>query len=106
MGISAGIMAIATLAGSVYSASEQRKATAKASDRQQQAEMNARKTAAEQKPMEESATLLTDTGSKTSALGSLGLLIDPTAKTSRTLLNTSGSAGLSTSSTNGLGFGS
>jgi len=106
MGVPMAIMGILSLAGSVYSASEQRKATTKTSDTQQQAALDARKIAAEQKPLEESATLVTDTGIGTNALGSLGLLVDPNKRTSVSSLGTSGGAGLNiTGSTAGLGFG-
>lgn len=84
----------------------QRKAEKEAMEKQQLAEMQARKIAASKKPMEETATLGIDTGDKTSALGSLGLLIEPDKNKKPKGLGTSGSTGLSTTgSTAGLGFG-
>lgn len=49
-------LAVAAI-GTTYSAIEQKKAQKKSMDAQMQAELNARRIAAEQKPMEESAKL-------------------------------------------------
>ena len=87
----------------------QKEAQKKAIAAQQQADMEARRIAASQKPMEESATLLTDTGIGENTLGSLGLMVDPTApkKKQTTGLSTSTSTtGLATSTSTSLGFGS
>ena len=66
------------LGASVYSANEQKKAQRKASNMQEQQALEARKIAAEQKPMEESATLQTDMGG--GVLGNLGLSVEPLQK--------------------------
>lgn len=92
--------AILGLASSAYSAVESKKSAKKAIDAQNAADMEARRIAASQKPMEESATLLTDTGDIGSTLGTLGLMT--TADTSTRKKTT----GLGTSSTPvGLGIG-
>lgn len=86
----------------------QKEAQKKATAAQQQADMEARRIAASQKPMEESATLLTDTGIGENTLGSLGLMVDPTApkKKQTTGLSATGSTGLSATASTSLGFGS
>ena len=94
-----------------FGAYGQKEAQKKATAAQQQADMEARRIAASQKPMEESATLLTDTwiGENTlGSLGSLGLMVDPTApkKKQTAGLSTTGSTGLSTTASTSLGFGS
>lgn len=104
--VTATVIAVGMIGGSMYSANEQRKATRDASNAQQRAAMDARRIAAEQKPMEEKATLGIDTGGQTSALGSLGLLIEPDKAKRPTGLNVSGKSGLGASTTSGLGFGS
>lgn len=106
MAVSATIMAVGTIGASMYSAQQQSKAQKAATSAQQEAEMNARRIAAGQKPMEEKATLGIDTGGQTSALGSLGLLIEPDKAKKPKGLGTSGSTGLSSGTTSGLGFGS
>lgn len=84
---------------------QQQKAQERALNAQQRAEMDARRIAASKKPMEESATLGMDTGGQISALGSLGLLIEPDKAKKPKGLGTSGSTGLSTiGTTAGLGF--
>lgn len=86
-------------------ATGQRKAQKEAAEAQKQADLRARRIAAEQKPMEETATLGMDTGARASALGSLGLLIEPDKAKKPKGLGTSGSTGLSTTGTTaGLGF--
>lgn len=102
------VMAVATIGSSMYSAQQQRKATRDASASQRNAEMEARRIAAGQKPMEEKATLGMDTGGETSALGSLGLMIEPDKQKRLKMggLGTAGTTGLSSTSTSGLGFGS
>lgn len=90
--------AIASLAGSIYSAEKQRDAQKDAQNAQRQAELEARRIAAEKKPMEETATLKTDTGISSNTLGSLGLMIEPTEK------RKTSSLGVSPASS-GLGFG-
>jgi len=78
----------------------QKEAAKKAQRAQEAADMEARRIAASQKPMEESATLLTDTGDIGSTLGTLGLMT--TADTSTRKKTT----GLGTSSAPvGLGIG-
>lgn len=86
----------------------QKEAQKKATAAQQQADMEARRIAASQKPMEESATLLTDTGIGENTLGSLGLMVEPTTpkKKQTTGLSTTGSTGLATTASTSLGFGS
>lgn len=102
MGIEAAIIGAAVLGvgSSVYSAQQQNKATKAASDAQRNAEMEARRIAAEKKPMEERATLKTnalDTG--VDPLTSLNLLVDPMQRPKKP-------TGLGTSmSSTGLGFG-
>lgn len=92
--------AVLGLASSAYSAIEAKKSAKKALEAQNAADMEARRIAAEQKPMEESATLLTDTGDIGSTLGALGLMT--TADTSTRTKTT----GLGTSTTPiGLGIG-
>lgn len=88
-------------------ASGQRKAQKEAAAKQEEADFRARKIAAEQKPMEETATLGMAMGDKGSALGSLGLLIEPDKAKKPKGLGTSGApTGLSgTGGTAGLGFG-
>lgn len=61
-----------------------------------QQDLEARRIAASAKPMEEQATLLT-AGSKGSVLGNLGLMVEPTKKSTTSL------GGISST---GLGFGS
>ena len=87
---------------------QQNQAAHKAEKAQRDAEMESRRIAASQKPMEESATLLTDTGMGENTLGSLGLMVDPTApkKKQTTGLSSSGSTGLATTASTSLGFGS
>ena len=87
---------------------QQRDAAKKAEEAQRNAELEARRIAASQKPMEESATLLIDTGIGENTLGSLGLMVDPTApkKKQTAGLSTTGSTGLSTTASTSLGFGS
>lgn len=76
----------------------QTKAQEEAAAAQRKAELEARRIAAEKKPMEETATLKTDTGVSSNALGSLGLMIEPTEK------RKTSSLGVSPTSS-GLGFG-
>lgn len=89
-----------------FGALGQRKAAKEAAAAQEKAAMEARKIAASQKPMEESATLLLNTGVEDNTLGSLGLMIDPTKKKPAPSLSTSGTIGLSSTGTTTLGFGS
>lgn len=86
----------------------QKEAQKDATRAQQQADMEARRIAASQKPMEEAATTLVDTGVTGNTLGALGLMVDPTTpkKKATTGLGTTGSTGLSTTTTTSLGFGS
>lgn len=92
--------AILGVASSTYSAIESKKSAKKARNAQEAADLEARRIAASQKPMEESATLLTDTGDIGSTLGTLGLMT--TADTSTRKKTT----GLGTSSAPiGLGIG-
>lgn len=86
-------------ASSAYSAQEQKKAQKKSANLQQQQAMEARRIAAEQKPMEEAATLQTNT--EGSVLGNLGLAIDADYSKKKP----SSLGGVSTT-TSGLGFGS
>ena len=89
-----GTALVVSAAIGAYSSNEQKKAQKKAANMQEQQALEARKIAAEQKPMEESATLQTDMGG--GVLGNLGLAIEPTAK----------KPSLGGTSTNvGLGFG-
>ena len=83
-----------------YQPKAQAKAQKDAINAQNAADMEARRIAASQKPMEESATLLTDTGDIGSTLGTLGLMT--TADTATRKKTT----GLGTSSAPiGLGIG-
>ena len=92
--------AVLGLASSAYSAIEAKKSAKKALSAQNAADMEARRIAAEQKPMEESATLLTDTGDMASTLGTLGLMTQADTTTRKK------TAGLGTSSAPvGLGIG-
>lgn len=82
-----------------FGAYGQKEAAKKAADAQRKAEMEARRIAAEKKPMEESATTLVDTGVFGADTSSLGLTVEPTeAKKKMTGLGTA-------SATTGLGFG-
>ena len=97
MGVTAAVVAGLGMAG--YSAVEQKKAAKDAASAQARAEMEARRIAAEKKPMEESATTLVDTGVFGTDTSSLGLTVEPTeAKKKVTGLGTAGA-------TTGLGFG-
>lgn len=101
MGIEVAALALGGLAlgSSVYSAQQQKKASQRASDAQQRAEMEARRIAAEKKPMEESATLKTNAvGRGVDPLTSLNLLVDPMQRPKKTGLGTP-------MSSTGLGFG-
>lgn len=93
--------AILGLGTSVYSAQQQKKATGRAASAQQQAEMDARRIAAEKKPMEESATLKTNAlDAGVDPVTSLNLLVDPMQRPKKP-------TGLgSQMSSTGLGFGS
>lgn len=85
-----------------FGAYGQQEAQKEAQRAQQRAEMEARRIAAEKKPMEETATLLSPTAESASALTSLNLITeaDPTKRKRSTV-----GLGTSTSSI-GLGFGS
>lgn len=74
-----------------YQPKAQADAQKKATAAQNAADMEARRIAASQKPMEESATLLTDTGDMASTLGTLGLMTqaDTTTRKKTTGLGTS-----------------
>lgn len=80
---------------------QQEKAIKSASDAQQRAEMNARRIAAEKKPMEESATVKTNAlDAGVDPVTSLNLLVDPMQRPKKP-------TGLGTQmSSTGLGFGS
>lgn len=78
MGTALVVASVIGAGSAAYGASEQRKAARKAANMQEQQALEARKIAAEQKPMEEAATLQTDMGG--GVLGNLGLAIEPTAK--------------------------
>lgn len=94
------IIAGAALGLTAFSVQQQKKATKDASEAQRKAEMEARRIAAEKKPMEETATLLSPTDEPVSALTSLNLLVDPTTPRPKK------TTGLGTSmSSTGLGFG-
>lgn len=92
-------LAVVAIGSTAYSAEQQKKATKKASNLQQQQAMEARRIAAEQKPMEEAATLQTNT--EGSVLGNLGLSVeaDYSKKKPSALGGVSGTS-------SGLGFGS
>lgn len=91
------ILAGVAIAGGLYSATEQKKSAKAAQQQQEKAEMSARKMAAEQKPLEEAATLQTDIGG--SVLGNLGLSVEADMSKKKT-------SALGGTSTNvGLGFG-
>lgn len=79
----------------------QQDAQKRAQEAQMQAELQARRIAAQKKPMEETATLLTP-ATQDNALGSLGLLIEPDAAKRKSKTTGLGS----TSAPVGLGFGS
>lgn len=81
-----------------FGAYGQQQAQKDAQDAQRRAEMEARRIAAEKKPMEETATMLTPTDT-INPLDSLGLIVeaDPTKRKRST--------GLGTAVTTGLGFG-
>jgi hypothetical protein len=93
---------------SIYSGIEQSKAQKDASAAQQRAEMEARRIAASQKPLEESATLGLNTGMD-DTLTSLGLMTTPEEeklKSRRTGLGGTTATGLGSSAISGtLGFG-
>jgi len=92
-----------------YGPKDQQKAQKAAADAQQASDMNARRLVASQKPLEESATLSMNTGVADSALGALGLIVNPDlAKRKKPqvgLGSTQGSTGLGATVTNSLGFG-
>jgi len=94
---------------SIYSAQQQKKASAKASDAAQRAEMEARRIAASGKPMEESATLDMNTGTADTTLGSLGLIVNPDLEKRKKAVAGLGTAptgtGLGSAVTSSLGFG-
>jgi len=92
---------IVTLGG--YS---QEKAQRDAMNAQQAADMEARRIAASQKPMEETATLEIG-GVDSNPLDSLGLVVNPDIEKKKKPvgLGTSGTTGLRTSVTGSLGFG-
>lgn len=102
MGIEIAALALGGLAlgSSVVSAQQQKKATQRASDAQRNAEMEARRIAAEKKPMEETATLKTNAlDAGVDPVTSLNLLVDPMQRPKKP-------TGLGTSmSSTGLGFG-
>ncbi len=78
----------------------QKEAAKKADEAQRRAEMEARRIAAEKKPMEETATTLIDTGVVGADTSSLGLTIAPNEPKKKIVgLGTTGT-------TTGLGFGS
>lgn len=84
-----------------FGAYGQQKAQKQASDAQKRAEMDARRIAAEKKPMEESATLKTNAlDAGVDPLTSLNLLVDPMQRPKKSI-----GLGAQMSST-GLGFGS
>lgn len=90
------VMALGALAlGSAY---QQNQAQKKAADAQNKAEMEARRIAAQKKPLEETATLTTAATDPTKALGSLNLLVEPGQRQSK-------GVGLGSLSTSVLGFG-
>lgn len=91
-------LAAAAIAGGLYSAERQRSAQKDAQNAQRQAEMEARRIASEKKPMEESATLKTNTGISSGTLDYLGLTIEPTEKKKTSSLGVS-------QTSSGLGFG-
>ena len=97
MAVSAAVAA--TIGAGLYSANEQKKSATKARDLQQSQALEARRLAAEQKPMEEAATLQTNT--EGSVLGNLGLSIEADYSKKKP----SGLGGVATTSS-GLGFGS
>ncbi len=93
-----GVMEIALGALMVGSTVQQQRAQNKAADAQKKAEMQARKIAAEKKPMEETATLSFGDTQPQDTLGSLGLLVDPQQR-SKTQL------GMGSPTVSKLGFG-
>lgn len=96
----AGISTLGLSEMAYYGPKAQADAQKKATDAQNAADMEARRIAASQKPMEESATLLTDTGDMASTLGTLGLMTQADTTTRKK------TAGLGTSSAPiGLGIG-
>ena len=99
MAVSAAIAGAVAIGTSVYSAEEQKKAAKKAASAQEQQALEARRIAAEQKPMEEAATLQTNT--EGSVLGNLGLSVEADYSKKKT----SSLGGVATTSS-GLGFGS
>lgn len=107
------VMAIAATIGAgatAYSAVEQKSAAKKARNAQEQQAMEARRIAAEGKPLEESATLTFQDQMNSDTLGSLGLMVAPDMakkKNATGLGSSTGGVGLgSTSATSTLGFGS
>jgi hypothetical protein len=110
MGVSAAIAAVATIGSSVYSAREQKKSAEKARNAQEAQAMEARRIAASQKPMEETATMELQGKIGDNVLGSLGLMVEPDLEKRKKSLtglgSTGGATGLgSTSATGSLGFG-
>ena len=84
----------------------QREAQKKAQDAQRRAEMEARRIAAEQKPLEEAATMGLNEEATGAGVGQLDLAVEPTKKKKKPSgLGTSASTGLSSLSDSGLGFG-
>lgn len=99
MGIETAVLASLAIGASVYQSQQQKKAAESAQKAQEQADLEARRIAASKKPMEESATLKTNT-SDANPLGTLGLVVEPnTTQRKTTNLGT-------TANTTGLGFGS
>lgn len=97
-----GWSAAAMVAVSAFTANEQIKAQKEAKDTQsrqleeaQARDLEVRRIAASAKPIEQNATLLTS-ASKSSVLGNLGLMVEPTKKNVNTLGGTTQT---------GLGFG-
>lgn len=98
-------LAIGSLAMGAYSMNQQKSSQKKAQNTQQEAEMNSRRITAEQKPLEESATLGFNTDSTYNPLGSLGLLIEPDKAKRTTGLGSPAKTGVGISALTGLGFG-
>ena len=94
-------LAVTSIATSLYSADRQRKSVKEASNKQRDAEFEARRIASEKKPIEEAATLGVDTGANDDLLGSLGLIVKPEEISRKKNLGLGSTAG----STAGLGFG-
>lgn len=87
-----------------FGAYGQKEAQSEAKKAQKKAEMEARRIAAEQKPMDEKATLQLQNDTA-SALDSLGLMIEPDKKKKKNIGTGTGTSSLGTSTVSSLGFG-